>query len=59
MSKRNHSIYNNTLFLLYRNKISDNRFTHKSNEYQRSYQQFRENMQTDQMIHSAADSVIV
>ena len=59
MSKRNHSTYNNTLFLLHKNKTSDNRSVHESSECQKSHQQFRKNMQTDQMIHSAANFVTV
>ena len=59
MSEKNHSTHNNTLFLLHKDKTSDNRLTHRSSEYQRSHQQLRENAQTDQMIYSAADSVTV
>ena len=59
MSEKNHSTHNSTLLLLHRSKISDNRFTHESSEYQRSHQQLRESMQTDQMIHSATDSAAV
>jgi hypothetical protein len=32
---------------------------HKSDEHQKSHQQFRKDAQTDQMIHSAADSAAV
>ena len=59
ISKRNHSTCNNILFLLYKNKISDNKLMHKSSKYQKSYQQLREDVQTNQMIHSAADSITV
>ena len=45
--------------LLCENKTSDSRLMHESSEYQKSHQQFRENVQTDQMIHLAADSAAV
>ena len=59
MSERNHSTCNNILSLLCENKTSDSRSAHESSEYQRSYQQLRENVQTDQIIHLATDSVTV
>ncbi len=59
MSERNHSTCNNILSLLCENKTSDSRSAHESSEYQRSYQQLRENVQTDQMIHLITNFVIV
>ncbi len=59
MNEKNCSTHNNILSLLHKNKTSDSRLMHKLSEYQKSYQQLRENVQTDQMIHSAADSVTV
>ncbi len=59
MSKKNHSTYNSTLSLLCRSKTSDNKLMHKLSKYQKSHQQLRENVQTNQIIHLAIDSVTV
>ena len=59
MSEKNYSTHNNILSLLCRDKTLDSRLIYESSKYQRSYQQLREDVQTDQMIYSAADSAAV
>ena len=59
MSKRNCSTCNSILLSLHWDKTSDSRSAHRLDECQKSHQQLRKNAQTDQMIHSAADSVTV
>ena len=59
LDERDHSTCNRALSLFHWSKTSNSRPVHRSSEHQRSHQQFRRDLQADQMIHSAADSAAV